>query len=83
MRSSGGARHWLNAAIERASMPVLTPHGLRRTITVTWLKAGVAPLLVSKRLGHALVAFTLNVYASVSDDWQLEAIAQVTQFKAQ
>ena len=55
---------------------------MRRTMTVTWLQAGVDPLRVSKRLGHASGALTLDVYASVSRDWAGEAVDQVASFKA-
>ena len=58
----------------------LTPHGLRHTMAVTWIRAGVEPVAVSKRLGHSSVAFTLNVYAKVSREWQQSAMVRVAAF---
>ncbi len=37
------------------------------------LQAGVNAKTVSERLGHATVAFTLDVYAHVLPDMQVEA----------
>jgi integrase len=72
-------RH-LQRAIAKAGVSKLTPHGLRRTMTVTWLLAGESPRVVSDRLGHRSSAFTLDVYASVTADWQSAASERVAQF---
>lgn len=58
----------------------LTLHGLRHTMAVTWIRAGIDPARVSKRLGHADVAFTLNIYAKVSREWMRSAIDQVAAY---
>jgi integrase len=39
-------------------------HELRRTYATTALRAGVHPKIVSARLGHATVAFTLDTYTT-------------------
>lgn len=46
----------------QCGLPHLTLHGLRHTYATTALRAGVHPKIVSARLGHATVAFTLDTY---------------------
>ena len=41
----------------------LSVHGLRHTHATIALQAGIPVTVVSKRLGHASVTMTLNVYA--------------------
>jgi hypothetical protein len=41
------------------------------------LRAGVSPKIVSERLGHASVGFTLDTYAHAVPGWQAEAAATV------
>ena len=48
-------------------------HDLRHTSATLALKAGVPAKVVSERLGHASVAFTLDRYADVLPDQQREA----------
>jgi len=48
-------------------------HDLRHTHATLMLKAGIAPKIVSERLGHATVAFTMEVYAHVIPGMQAEA----------
>lgn len=66
--------------VERSGVRYLTLHGLRHTMAVTWLQAGESPVVVSKRLGHKSVAFTLDVYAKVSREWQQGAVERVEAF---
>jgi len=40
-------------------------HDLRHTHATLMLKSGVHPKIVSERLGHATVAFTLDTYSHV------------------
>ena len=55
----------LHTLQERAGVPAIPFHGLRHTHATQLLASGVQPHVVSKRLGHASVAFTLQVYADV------------------
>jgi hypothetical protein len=48
-------------------------HELRHTHASFWLAAGVHPKVVSERLGHSSVAFTLDTYAHVMPGMQSEA----------
>ncbi len=52
-------------------------HGLRHTHTTHLLAAGVNPRVVSERLGHHSVAFTLDVYGHVMPGQQADAAAAV------
>jgi len=53
--SEGFERH-----VIAAKLPKLNLHGLRPTHATLALRAGVHPKVVSERLGHASVAFTLD-----------------------
>jgi integrase len=83
MASAGATRRWLDKAIARAEVPPITPHGLRRTMTVLWLQSGVDVKVVSKRLGHSSVVMTLDLYTIISKEWADDAVEQVRQFKEQ
>ena len=52
-----------------------TPHWFRHTHATALLLAGVPLHVVARRLGHADVQTTLNLYAWVSDDAELRALA--------
>lgn len=51
-------------------VPDFTLYGLRHTHAPLLLKVGVNPKIVSERLGHSSVAFTLDVYSHVLPDMQ-------------
>ena len=44
-------------------LPRIRLHDLRHTHATLALQAGIHPKVVSERLGHASVAFTLDTYA--------------------
>ncbi|MFL6029238.1 MAG: tyrosine-type recombinase/integrase [Gaiellaceae bacterium] len=48
--------------VNAAKLPALSLHGLRHTHATIALRAGLHRKVVSERLGHASVAFTLDVY---------------------
>lgn len=51
----------------------ITLHGLRHTTATVALEAGIHPKVVSERLGHSTVGFTLGVYTHALPTLQLEA----------
>ena len=60
-----------------AKLPKLSLHGLRHTHATLALRAGVHPKVVSERLGHASVAFTLDVYTDSLPDMQETAASLI------
>jgi integrase len=49
--------------LKAANVRPITVHGLRHTSATLLLQAGVAPQVVKQRLGHQLVATTMEIYA--------------------
>jgi integrase len=60
-----------------AKLPRMYLHSLRHTHATLALRAGVHPKVVSERLGHAKVAFTLDTYADARPDMQETAAGMV------
>jgi integrase len=60
-------------AVKRAGAPHIRLHDVRHTHATLLLAAGVNPKVVSERLGHSSVAFTLDTYAHVMPGMQPEA----------
>ena len=61
--------------VARTDVPRIRLHDLRHTHATLLLQAGVPPKVVSERLGHASVAFTMQVYAHVIPGMQADAAA--------
>jgi integrase len=64
-------------AVKRAAVPRIRLHDLRHTWASLALAAGVNPKVVSERLGHATVSFTLDTYSHVIPGLQEDAAAKV------
>lgn len=62
--------------LEKAELPHIRFHDLRHTHASLLLRAGTNPKVVSERLGHATVAFTLDTYSHVMPTLQEEAAAR-------
>ncbi len=60
-----------------AGLPNIRLYDLRHTAATLALAAGVSPKVVSEQLGHASVAFTLEVYSHVLPHKQDEAAMKV------
>lgn len=63
--------------LKRAGLPNIRFHDLRHTAATLLLSQGVPAKVVSEMLGHASVAFTLQVYAHVLPSMQKDAAAAV------
>ena len=50
-------------------------HDLRHSFASPALLRGVSPKLISEMLGHASVAFTMDVYSHIIDSMQQDAMA--------
>lgn len=59
--------------VAAASVPRIRLHDLRHTHATILLKAGVPAKVVSERLGHANVAFTMSVYQHILPGMQADA----------
>ena len=66
-----------NRLVRRAGLPRLRYHDLRHTHSTLLLLAGVPPHVVSMRLGHKSVAFTLQQYAHVLPQQQADAVERL------
>ncbi len=60
-------------------VPEISIHGLRHTHATHLLASGANPKVVSERLGHHSVAFTLDTYAHVMPGQQADAAAAVAK----
>jgi integrase len=73
----------LNRALKRAGLtdpdgPALTtPHRLRHGTASLGLLGGAPLLVVSRQLGHSNPNITAQVYAHLTDDAQLDLVADV------
>lgn len=56
-----------NGHVRTAGLPVIRLHDVRHSYATAALAAGERVEVVSRRLGHANVSVTLNIYAHVSD----------------
>jgi integrase len=69
--------HALSQAFERiarrAGVPVIRLHDLRHTHGSLLIKEGVPVKVVSERLGHANIAFTIQTYQHVLPGMQADA----------
>lgn len=63
-----------------AGLPHITFHDLRHSYATGALRAGVSPKVVSERIGHANVAFFLEIYAHVFENDDREAAEQAAAF---
>jgi len=61
----------------RAGLPRIRLHDLRHTHATLALQAGVHPKIVSERLGHSTISFTLDVYSHAIPHLQKEAAGQI------
>ena len=65
---------------EKAGIPETRFHDLRHTYATLALQQGVDMKTVSSNLGHATVAFTLDVYGHVSEQMQKESADRMQAF---
>lgn len=56
---------WLNKFSKRHDLPHINPHAFRHTMASMLYFNGVDSVSISKRLGHAQVSTTANIYAHV------------------
>ncbi len=59
---------WLNKFSKRHGLPHINPHAFRHTMASMLYFNGVDSVSISKRLGHAQVSTTANIYAHVMEE---------------
>lgn len=74
LKRSATQRGWFHHAVQRSGGPVVTPHDLRHTAASPSVQAGAHVLALSKMLGHASAAMTLDVCSDLFDS-DLDAVA--------
>ena len=65
--------HTFQRILRRAGIKSIRFHDLRHSHATLLLEAGVNPKVVSERLGHSSVAFTLDTYGHVMSGMQEDA----------
>lgn len=65
--------------VKKSGLPPIRLHDLRHSMATAWLEAGVNPLVVSERLGHASPAFTMSVYQHVRPQVHQQEAARVAE----
>jgi integrase len=63
--------------VARSGLPTIPLHGLRHTHATVGLSLGVPAKVISERLGHEDVAFTLKQYAHVLPGMQADAARRI------
>ncbi len=57
--------NWFPDFLKRHNLPKITPHGLRHTMASLLDSQGLEVSAISKRLGHARISTTLDIYTHV------------------
>ncbi|EFC80274.1 tyrosine-type recombinase/integrase [Parafrankia sp. EUN1f] len=68
---------WFQGHARAVGLPVIRLHDVRHSYATAALKSGVHPKVVSERLGHASVAFTLSFYSHVIPGMDKDAADQI------
>jgi integrase len=64
---------------ERAGLPHIRLHDVRHSYATAALRAGVNPKIVSQRLGHSSLAFTLTTYSHALPGFDREAADELAE----
>lgn len=66
--------------LKKYNIPKIRFHDLRHTHATLLLKLGISPKVISERLGHSTVAFTLDTYSHVNIKMQKDEMSKVGNF---
>jgi integrase len=64
-----------NRIVDRTGLPRITLHGVRHSYATVSIDGGVNPKVVSERIGHSSVAFTMQIYVQRTADLMRDAAA--------
>lgn len=76
-RVTGRWRDLVRVAAPKAGVPVIRCHDLRHSHATQLLASGTRPDIVTKRLGHSSVAFTLATYGHVYEGDERAAMSRL------
>ena len=65
--------------LERAGLPDIRFHDLRRTCATLMLSVGTNPKVVQETLGHANVSVTLDIYSHLLPNMQEEEAQKINE----
>ncbi|MEX5634381.1 tyrosine-type recombinase/integrase [Parafrankia sp. FMc2] len=68
---------WFQDHARAVGLPVIRLHDVRHSYATAALRSGVHPKVVSERLGHASVAFTLSFYSHVIPGMDKDAADEI------
>ena len=71
--------YFIKSLREKAECPDLTVRSLRHFHASVALNSGQNPAVISKRIGHAKVSTTMNIYAHALPGWQTETAEAVAK----
>ena len=77
IRESRFVVRYFKPLLKAAGLPNIRLYDLRHTSATLGMEAGVSPKVISEQLGHASVAFTLDVYSHVMSHMQEAAAIKV------
>lgn len=66
--------------LKQYNIPQIRFHDLRHTHATLLLKIGTNPKVISERLGHSTVSFTLDTYSHVSTQMQRDEVSKAENF---
>lgn len=66
--SGSHANREMKALIEKAGVPMIRFHELRKTTTSLMARAGIPPKVIQERLGHATPDLALKIYTKVFEE---------------
>jgi integrase len=70
---------WFRKHVARLGLPTIRLHDVRHSYATAALAAGVAPKVVSERLGHATIAITMDRYSHVLPAMDSQAAGTVAE----
>lgn len=73
-------RNWLDEALKLADLPHCSVHSLRHTNISILIAAGVSPVTVAGRVGHAKTSTTMDIYADFLGSSDREACDKINSF---
>ncbi len=65
--------------IRKVGLPIIRFHDLRHTAASLWLNHGLSIISVSRRLGHAKVSITLDIYGHMVPSMQIEDAQKIDE----